>query len=185
MILRRLLGDSGRDDPARALYERIVLAARRPAFYLAGGVPDTPDGRFDMIALHAHLVLRRLGREKGQADLAQALFDLMFADMDQNLREMGVGDLGVGRMVKGLATAFQGRIQAYDAGIAAGDATLADALRRNVYRRGAPSDAAVAALAAYVLAADAGLAALDIGRVAAADFTFPEPLFAQSAEAAS
>ncbi len=77
------------NETARKIYAALVEQARQPAFYLSCGVPDTPDGRFDMILLHAVLVLRRLKRDHDKtADLSQAVFYLMFADMDQNLREM-------------------------------------------------------------------------------------------------
>src|SRR5690349_8287815 len=81
---------------AAALYRAVVGQARTPAFYVAYGVPDTLDGRFDLIALHMFLVLHRLKTDSLAANLSQALFDIMFDDMDRSLREMGVGDLGVG-----------------------------------------------------------------------------------------
>jgi cytochrome b pre-mRNA-processing protein 3 len=105
-----------------------------------------------MILLHAFLLLRRLKRDHARtADLGQAVFDLMFADMDQNLREMGVGDLAVGKRVKGMAAAFYGRIAAYEAGLEDNDGkTLEDALRHNLYRKTSPRDDQVAAIAGYV-----------------------------------
>lgn len=143
-----------RDRAARALYEGIVAQARLPVFYAVFNVPDTVEGRFDLIVLHAFLVMRRLGLETGPLAeearvTSQALFDLMFADFDQNLREMGVSDLAVGRKVKGLAEAFYGRVAAYDAALAATrDDPLPPALERNLYR-GAPGAPAGEA-AAYV-----------------------------------
>lgn len=173
--LRRLFGFFGggdrRDGPARGLYESLVAQARQPGFYLHCGVSDTVDGRFDMILLHAFLVLRRLKRDHGQtAELGQALFDLMFADMDSNLREMGVGDLGVGRRVKAMAEAFYGRIAAYEAGLADDDAMLAEALRRNLFRKAEPAAPAVACVVDYIRREAAALdgqplAALMAGKV--------------------
>ncbi|MGB1548449.1 MAG: ubiquinol-cytochrome C chaperone family protein, partial [Alphaproteobacteria bacterium] len=96
---------------ARTLYTQIVAQARRKEFYTAGGVPDTLDGRFEMLALHAFLVLYRLKRLDAD-ELAQALFDMMFADMDENLREIGVGDLSVDKRVKRMVSAFYGRVVA-------------------------------------------------------------------------
>lgn len=136
---------------ADGLYAAIVTQARRPGFYLHCGVPDTVDGRFDMIALHAVLVIRRLNAVP-EAALAQALFDALFADMDQNLRQMGVGDIGVGHRVKAMARAFYGRAAAYEAGLLADDDSLGAALRRNLFREAAPDDAQVAAVSAYVRA---------------------------------
>ncbi len=91
-----------RRDSAVALYDIIVAQSRMPGFYLHCGVPDTVDGRFDMIALHAFIVLRRL--KDRRRDTAQELLEAMFDDMDRSLREMGAGDLGVGRRVKTMAT---------------------------------------------------------------------------------
>ena len=113
------------------LYGCIVDQARMPAFYNDCGVPDTVAGRFDLIGLHAYLVMRCLKEIDSQrgTDLSQRLFDIMFTDMDRNLREMGVGDLGVGKKVKELAKAFYGRVKAYDEGLAGGTEKLEDALQ--------------------------------------------------------
>jgi cytochrome b pre-mRNA-processing protein 3 len=137
---------------ADALYRVIVEQARAPSFYVACGVPDTPDGRYDMIVAHAVLVFRRLHSSPEETrDLAQALFDLMFADMDQNLREMGVGDLAVGKRVKGMAKAFYGRLAAYDGALTSGDAAALHAtLLRNVYRKAQPAEHQVKLLAGYL-----------------------------------
>lgn len=138
---------------AEALYRQIVEQARRPAFYLTGGVPDTVAGRFDLIALHAFLAMHQL-KAAGQpgAGISQALFDTMFADMDRNLREMGVGDLGVGRRVKAMAKGFYGRVHAYEAALAPGaePEALAQALARNLYAGAAVAPARLAAMAAYL-----------------------------------
>ena len=149
-ILQRL-GRKRFDAAARKIYVTLVEQARQPGFYTLCGVPDTADGRFDMILLHGFLLLRRLKRDHDRtADLGQAVFDLMFADMDQNLREMGVGDLAVGKRIKGMAQAFYGRIAAYEAGLAEGPEVLEDALRRNLYRHVSPEDGHVAAIAQYM-----------------------------------
>ena len=101
MVLGRLFKRERTEAPATLLYAKLVAQARQPEFYARCGVPDTVDGRFDLISLHLFLVLHRLKRDRPEsADLAQAVFDLMFHDMDQSLREMGAGDLGVGRRVK-------------------------------------------------------------------------------------
>src|SRR4051812_22915736 len=78
-----------------AIYGMIVAQAREPVFYRTLGVPDTVEGRFDMVLLHLWLVLRRLRESEGGVALSQALFDHFCADMDANLRELGVGDLTV------------------------------------------------------------------------------------------
>ncbi|MEE2746037.1 MAG: ubiquinol-cytochrome C chaperone family protein, partial [Pseudomonadota bacterium] len=111
-----------------------IKQSRVIMFYQEFGVPDTANGRFDLISLHAYVIMRRLknlGEDQGK--LSQALFDLMFSDIDKNLREMGVGDLAVGRRVKKLVAAFYGRIRSYDDGLKGGNNELRDALERNIY----------------------------------------------------
>jgi cytochrome b pre-mRNA-processing protein 3 len=120
----------------QALYESIVAAARRPHFYADWNVPDTVDGRFDMITLHMFAVLDRLKDELSPeaADFSQQLVDTFFLDMDRSLREMGVGDLSVGKKVRKIAESFYGRVDAYRAALAS-DATsdLDAAITRNVF----------------------------------------------------
>ncbi|MBK8175585.1 MAG: ubiquinol-cytochrome C chaperone family protein [Rhodospirillales bacterium] len=151
----RLLGVFHRraeKSAAHALYRAIVRQSRLPEFYATHGVPDTPDGRFDLIVAHTVLVMRRLHRMPSRTRaLSQALFDLMFADMDQNLREMGVGDLAVGKRIKAMAKGFYGRLAAYDRALTAenGD-DLKTALCRNLYRKANFEDGQVAAVATYL-----------------------------------
>jgi cytochrome b pre-mRNA-processing protein 3 len=162
---------------AATLYASMVTQARHPDFYTVGGVPDSIDGRFEMVALHGYLVLRRLRGAGGQAErLSQALVDAFFADMDASLREMGAGDLGVGKRVKRMATAFYGRLAAYEAGEGAGD--LAEALRRNLFGTVVPRPSQVAAMVAYVEAARAALAKQQLDEIMAARLVFPalEPI---------
>ena len=164
MKLLDLFGEPPVQVAARRLYSQAVDRARQPEFYLRRGVPDTPDGRFDMVVLHVVLVMRRLKRNHDQAaETAQALFDLMFADMDQNLREMGVGDVGVGPRVKAMAKGFFGRLAAYDLALTAeDDSALCAALRRNLYRKCLPLDRDVAEVALYMRQEAAKLDALPI-----------------------
>ncbi|MBV9965617.1 MAG: ubiquinol-cytochrome C chaperone, partial [Alphaproteobacteria bacterium] len=110
---------------AELAYCRIIEQARQPVFFAEIGVPDTIDGRFELICLHAFLFLHRLKGETARAaELGQRVFDAMFADFDRSLREMGTGDLSVGRQVKRMAQAFYGRIDAYERGLTAGDGVL-------------------------------------------------------------
>ncbi|MBN9563068.1 MAG: ubiquinol-cytochrome C chaperone family protein [Alphaproteobacteria bacterium] len=154
------------------LYGAAVSAARDSYFYATLGVPDTLDGRFDMLGLHAALLIRRLRQcpEPGPA-IAQAVFDAMFSDMDRNLREMGVSDLAVGKRVRAMWEAFHGRAQAYDAALDANDPdALAAAVSRNVWRgeqaaHGATETLARVALAQSAFLADQPLADLAAGRV--------------------
>ncbi len=154
MILDSLFRKRRLDAPAALIYGALVSQARDPWFYLDLGVPDSVEGRFEMIALHGFLVLHRLKtlqRDGGALaePLGQAVFDLMFADMDRNLREMGTGDLGVAKRVKALAKEFYGRIKAYEDGLAGCDDLLAKALDRNVFA-GAAAPGAPSALALYL-----------------------------------
>jgi cytochrome b pre-mRNA-processing protein 3 len=168
-----------------ALYGAIVAQARLPDFYARHAVPDTVLGRFDMVVLHAVLLVRRLRASSGLQTLAQGVFDAFCRDMDDNLREMGVTDLGVPREMRKLAEAFYGRAQAYEAALAAegGDA-LAAALTRNVYAGGADPVAA-AALGSYVRAAAGMLAGEDDAALRRGAAPFPDPaLFVQAAPAA-
>jgi cytochrome b pre-mRNA-processing protein 3 len=172
-------------DPVSAeatrLYDAIVSQARRPDFYAAGGVPDSIDGRFEMIALHAYLVLRRLRAVGGAAEpLAQALVDALFADLDASLREMGAGDLGVGRRVKRMATAFYGRIGAYEASENKGG--MQQALARNLFGTVEPQSGQLAAMACYVEAAQSALAMQSLPEIIAARLNFPVPDFAMGAK---
>ena len=132
-VVAKLTRRRAEKDVAGRLYGDVVRQARRPEFFTNCGVPDTAQGRFAMIALHAFLVLHRLKRDRGSGvALAQGVFDAMFTDMDRNLREMGTGDLGVGPRVKALAQSFYGRISAYGAGLEGDDDVLSGALKRNL-----------------------------------------------------
>ena len=133
--IRRLFWPSEQQIAANKLYNALVGQARLPAFYEDAEVPDTLDGRFDMIVLHAFLVMHRLKDQGTRAEeISQVLFDEMFLDMDRSLREMGVGDMGVGRRVRAMGKAFMGRIEAYDNALTEDGDALAEALSRNIYR---------------------------------------------------
>lgn len=168
-----------KQDPAlaagEALYARIVEQSRREPFYLDYGAPDTVEGRFEMIALHAYLVLRRLRGEDGNAkDVAQCLFDAMFKNMDDALRELGVGDMAIGRKIRTLAENFYGRVEVYGNALDEGDRdALTDALARNVYEK--ETEARAADLAVYVVATDAALTAQPIDRLRKGAVQFPDP----------
>jgi len=121
---------------AQKLYLKIVQQSRRQEFYLQGGVADTIDGRFDLLVLNVYLVMRRLKDiGPGAGKLSQALFDEMFSNLDGDLREMGIGDLSIGKKVQKMAEAFYGRVEGYEAGLKHKDpAVLKEALMRNLYR---------------------------------------------------
>ena len=177
MIWSRLLPlrPSQERDAAAALYRAVIAQAREPAFYARFGVPDSVDGRFEMIALHMFGLLHRLKQEPDAAALSQELFDIMFVDMDRSLREMGVGDLGVGRRVRAMAEGLYGRMAAYESGLAAGDAELAAAVRRNVYGTiadGAVPETALAGFCGYLRALVVDLGRQSRERLIAGDVTF-------------
>ncbi len=158
------------------LYARIVKRARHPDFYQRVGVPDTLDGRFDVLALHVHLYLRALRRhDLGREALGQGLFDAFFADLDQGLREGGVGDLSVSKKIKRMAEAFYGRAAAYDAAFNATqpDQALADVIDRNIMSE--EKLASSLQLAHYVVAFDQALALCSVDDIMAGAY-LEEPL---------
>lgn len=176
MFLSRMFRPA--EMPAAAtLYTALVTQARQPVFYASYGVPDTVDGRFEMIALHMFLVLHRL-KAAEQGELAQQLFDTMFADMDKSLREMGAGDMGVGKRVRAMAEGLYGRMAAYEAGLDGDDVILAAALRRNAFGTvpdPGPSPAASQALCTYLRAGAAALQAAPVAELNAGSVKFPAP----------
>jgi cytochrome b pre-mRNA-processing protein 3 len=173
-----LLGLFRRKPHERAgfdLYSTAVAAARRPEFFDELAVPDTLDGRFDLVSTHVALLIRRVRRDPDPRakDLAQAVFDAMFSDMDVNLREMGVGDLAVGKRVKRMWEAFHGRAAAYEAALDAGDPpALALALARNVWRGEAPEGVADR-LAAHLSGLAGALEAQPFASLVAGEVHFP------------
>ena len=127
-----------------AIYGMIVTQAREPLFYRDLAVPDTVNGRFDLLLLHLWLVLRRLKSAEGGAALSQALFDHFCNDMDDNLREMGVGDLTVPKRMQAFGEAFYGRTAAYDLALTerprgAGAGAVQEYPERREHRKGPPA----------------------------------------------
>jgi cytochrome b pre-mRNA-processing protein 3 len=156
-----------------AIYGMIVTQAREPLFYRDLGVPDTVNGRFDLIVLHLWTVLRRLGEIAGMVELAQALFDRFCADMDDNLREMAIGDLAVPKKMQAFGEAFYGRIAAYDMALTDNPEALAQAISRNILDGGSIENAR--RLAAYATAVIATLEKLDAAALVNASWSFPLP----------
>ncbi len=173
MALFGLFAPKRHERAGFTLYTVSVAAARDPLYFATLGVADTLDGRFDLVGLFVALLIRRLRHlpAPGPA-LAQAAFDAMFADMDFNLREMGVGDISVARRMKEMWEAFHGRALAYDTALDGGDrAALAAALTRNVWRGAAPAGAA-AQLAAVAMAQLAALESQSLADFAAGRVMF-------------
>jgi cytochrome b pre-mRNA-processing protein 3 len=160
----------------QALYGVIVAQARLPSFYARYGVPDTVDGRFDMIVLHLFLLVGRMVGESAPAGaLGPALFNRFCVDLDHNLREMGVGDLTVPRRMKSYAEAFYGRSEVYRKALAARDrAALSAALARNVFGREEADDES-SRLADYVFGAASALAAQSADVAMRGYLRFPDP----------
>jgi cytochrome b pre-mRNA-processing protein 3 len=165
-------------DEGRRLHEALAAQARLPVFYADLGVPDSIDGRFEMLCVHAHALFHRLRGRGEQADqLGQATYDAMFSGLDAALREMGVADLGVGRRIKIMTEALNGRIHAYDAALADADAgALPAAIRRNVYgtTTASPREDQISALGAYQRALRASMAETDDASLLAGRVPFPQ-----------
>ena len=162
-----------------AIYGMIVTQAREPIFYRDLGVPDTVNGRFDLLLLHLWLLLRRLRAVQGvtQQDataLSQALFDRFCEDMDDNLREMGIGDQTVPKRMRAFGEAFYGRVQAYDQAVASGGEALAAAICKNILNGTGMDNAR--RLAAYARAAEFALGRTDEAALLRASVRFPPAL---------
>jgi cytochrome b pre-mRNA-processing protein 3 len=171
-----LSGRSATRDPADLAYRRVVEQARHPLFFTDYGVPDTLDGRFEVICLHAFLYLHRLKAERPQASrLCQSFFDRMFADFDRSLREIGTGDLSVGKHVKRMARAFYGRVLAYEQGLAGDDAALCAALARNIFGTLPRPVSTLGAMAAYIRSAAERLDSQPAAELLAGRVSFEAP----------
>ena len=151
----RLLGE--RQDAALPLYNAVVLRAREEHWYAEGQVPDTVDGRFDMIAAVLSFVMLRMESEPSGGDPAARLAERFVDDMDGQLRELGIGDIIVGKHIGKMMSMLGGRLGAYRDGLAAGD--IAPALVRNLYRGAAPDASALTHVRESVMAFHAELAA--------------------------
>jgi len=162
-----------------AIYGMIVTQAREPSFYRDLGVPDTVNGRFDLLVLHLWMVLRRIRSTEGGADLSQALFDHFCDDMDANLREMGVGDLTVPKRMQAFGEAFYGRAAAYDLALLSGSEAFAQALCKNILNGEVMEKAR--RLAAYAEAVLTNLTRLDAATLQGAAWKFPLPAEAGAA----
>jgi cytochrome b pre-mRNA-processing protein 3 len=163
-LLKRLFGTPDRGTAPR-LYAAIVARGRAPHWYAEGRVPDTIDGRFDMIAAMLALVLLRLEQDPEAIGPSTALAECFIEDMDGQLREIGIGDIVVGKHMGKMMGMVGGRLGAYRTGLAQG--SLRDALVRNLYRGHAPDDAALAHVEAALLALRDGLAAMPIAAILA------------------
>lgn len=152
-------------DKAHQLFTLIVEQARSPYFYTEWQVADTLDGRFDLIILHLSLVINRLeetsSEDKQVALMVRYLQEVLFDNMDMSLRELGVGDMSVGKKVKIMAEAYYGRKAAYAKAIHSGeqDQQLRQVIMRNIYRESAPEEGILEKFTSYVAGQEAVLSA--------------------------
>ncbi|SFP95178.1 cytochrome b pre-mRNA-processing protein 3 [Sphingomonas rubra] len=158
----RLLGRDTRDE-ALPLYNAVVARARQPHWYVEGAVPDTLDGRFDTIAAVLSMVMLRLETEPAGAQPAVHLAERFVDDMDPQLRQIGIGDIVVGKQMGRMMAALGGRLGAYRDGLATG--RLEEALVRNLYRGTAPAPAALAHVAAQLRAVHAAATATPVAQL--------------------
>ena len=160
---------------ADRLHQSVLSQALRPNFYFEGGARDNFSGRFEMTSLHAALVFRRL-REMGPAGkgLAQECFDALFEGFDEALRDIGTGDLSVGKKIRKMGEAFYGRARAYDEALAEGadPQELENALRRNI----GVDDVNVEAFCAYIRTVELQLARHDESALLSGEVTWPKPV---------
>lgn len=171
-MLKALLKSRSGKALGAELCAAIGARAREPVFFTAFKVPDSIDGRFDLVALHAWLVLDRL-REQGMKDVSQGVIDSLFTGFDESLRDLGVGDIGIGHRMKKMADAFYGRLSAYsDAG---DEDALTRAIQRNVYRDESAHEPEANALAKYARAAQDFLARSDLSSGAVEFGPLPTP----------
>jgi cytochrome b pre-mRNA-processing protein 3 len=175
-MLKRLFKPRPAVEAGRALYARTVAQARHPALYATLGAPDTPEGRFEIYSLHVYLVLERLKEQGAQAaETAQALFDTYVSALDNSLREMGVGDLSVGKRMRKLGEAFYGRVGSFEKALAAlpSRTELEAQLARTVYA--GVEGASAGPLADYMLAQRTTLAEQPLDGFLAGEIAWSAP----------
>ena len=190
MLFETLRRHRQKNQAAACLYRTLVEQARLPEFYTIGQVPDTLDGRFNLVLIHAILLIDRLGQFGPEGKiLAQALFDYAFEDFDRSIREIGSGDMGVGKRIKIMAQSFYGRMTAYQPSLhtvcAASKITeeaeinLKAALRRNLYGKQDPDSTLLKAMTHYILNEALLLATCDPSALIIGRWRFSAPLFSQ------
>lgn len=168
-MLARLKFNHKPEKAAKQVYATILEHIRNPAFYSAYGVKDAFEPRFDLLCLHTALVILHM---KDNPEFNQALFDMMFVDMDQTLREMGIGDMGIPKHMRRMMKAFNGRLHAYEQGLQT--ETLAEALEKNLYN-GAASQASLAKMLNYIKDQEKFIAAQDKNDIAAGTIRLAQP----------
>lgn len=166
--------------PVLPVWEKIVHQSRHPSFYKSAGVPDSLDGRYEMVCLHAFLVMHRLvGQGQDAQKFSQKLFDYMIEDFDGSLREMGISDLKIGDRVKEMTRGFYGRAVAYRDGLKAEtDVQLCQALDCNMFgTEETPTVENVRKVARYIRSQNDHLCLISSEKVLEGDFEFLSPEF--------
>ena len=171
-FFKSLLGMNKEMDLYLPVYTAIMKQARKPALYGPKGANDDFDGRFEILVMHIYLVLRRLKADgQGRHGAGQVIFDLFFRDMDQAMREMGVGDLSVSKKIKKMAEAFYGRVAAYDEVMDDGRDKLTSVIHRNLFAEAEGDDNLLRAraLAKYMTDMDISLSQLPLNQLLSRD----------------
>lgn len=169
MISLRKLFRPGADprEARRPLWNAVVATARAPHWYAQGTVPDTLDGRFDMVSLVLALVLHRIDDDPAYALAGVELTELFVSDMDGQMRQIGFGDMVVGKQIGRMVGALGGRLGVYRA--ADGSEELRAALVRNLWRGQQPSDPGLAHVMTAVAVLRTALAATPVSDLVVAD----------------
>jgi cytochrome b pre-mRNA-processing protein 3 len=176
MKLSRLFSPRPAVLAGQRLYASAAAQARAPTFYAAMGAPDTVEGRFELYTLHVALVLRRMKGQGAQAaETAQGCFDAYVKSLDHALRDMGVGDLSVGKKMRKLGEAFYGRVKNYDEAFGAlpDKAPLAAMIGRTVLM--GQTDADPSRFVGYATAAMAALEAQPLDTLLQGEVSWPTP----------
>lgn len=176
-VMRLFAGrQRGEREAAERLYAAAVTAARQPALYVDYGVPDSLEGRFEMVALHLFALIHRLMHDPGDDPaLARLIAETFVNDMDGSLREMGVGDMTVPRRMKSLYGSFAGRLAAYQAALKEGETAMTAAIARNVFPEGS-EDARAKELSMHLGVTAEALKRADLAELRRGNVVFPEPL---------
>ena len=160
-LWQRLVGRKA-ENPAAALYQAVVARGRAAHWYEAGGVPDTVNGRFDAIASVLAIMLLRLEAEPMAGEAAAWLIECFVDDMDGQLRQIGIGDVVVGKRMGKMMGLLGGRLGAYRESLIEGKASFEEALLRNLYRAEHPGEAALAHSASELRKLHTALAAVEL-----------------------
>ena len=179
-----LFRNKARDAQISRLYDQILAQARDPSLYVAGAVPDTVEGRTDMMLLHLFLLMHRLNGEAGEIHaLARDVCDRFFAELDHAMREMGISDLAVPKRIRKIADIYAGCSSSYGNALRQeGDAELTQALLRNVHARREDRLEQARLLAGYVRRAAAALERVPSDRLIDGSLPFPSPALSSGSQ---